>query len=131
MNGADADFDYQKAAEFIRRKAERRRIEIHERFQQAWKDFDAIVTMIIEKYAPKRIYQWGSLLNEAHFSEISDIDIALEGVPSAEIFFKILGDADQLTSFDVDLVEIDKIDPIHAESIRKKGRLAYERKDAD
>ncbi len=97
-------------------------------FMKANRDFDKIVQMIAEKYQAKKIYQWGSLLNEEHFNEKSDIDIAVEGLTSAKEFFAILGDAEELTSFPVDLVEIEKIHPIHAESIKKEGKLIYERK---
>lgn len=121
------EFDIQKAREFIRLKREKTLQLNRERFQKAWKDFDNILALIIEKYNPKRIYQWGSLLNEKHFSEISDIDIAIEGIESPEQYFKMFGEADQLTDFPLDLVEIEKIDPLHAESIRKKGRVVYER----
>lgn len=121
------DFDIQKAREFVRAKQKRRIQKKHKHFEKAWQDFEIIVSMLIKKYNPKRIYQWGSLLNESHFSEISDIDIAVEGVKDAEEYFAILGDAMKLTDFPLDLVEIEKIDPIHSESIRKQGRLVYER----
>ena len=84
--------------------------------------------MITTKYNPRRIYQWGSLLNEKYFSEISDIDIAVEGIRSVEQYFQMVGEAAKLTDFPLDLVDIEKIDCVHAESIRKRGRLVYERK---
>ncbi|MDZ7318873.1 MAG: nucleotidyltransferase domain-containing protein [candidate division KSB1 bacterium] len=83
--------------------------------------------MIIHKYRPAKIYQWGSLLNERLFSEHSDIDIALEGLDSVEDYFALLGDAGEMTSFPLDIVLLEKIHPLHAESIKKKGRLIYER----
>ncbi len=122
------EFDFGRAREFLRNKYKKQEEKHQKLFEQAWQDFNRIAAMIIEKYQPQRIYQWGSLLNPRHFSEISDIDIAVEGTYDPEKFFQMLGDADSLTDFPLDLVEIDKIDPIHAESIRKKGRLVYERK---
>lgn len=121
-------FDIQKAREFIQQKERKSKQENHKLFEKAWDDFDLIKETLIKNYNPKRVYQWGSLLNERDFSEISDIDIAVEGVKSAEEFFQMFGDADKLTNFPLDLVEIEKIEPIHARSIRKKGRLVYERK---
>ena len=35
---------------------------------------------IVERFAPSRVWQWGSLLDRYSFSEISDIDIAIEGL---------------------------------------------------
>lgn len=112
---------------FIRKKLEKETIENHRQFEKAWQDFYRIVALIIEKYKPIRIYQWGSLLNERHFSAISDIDIAVEGITDAETYFNMLGEADKLTDFPIDIVQIEKIDPIHADSIRAKGKLIYER----
>ena len=122
------DFDIRKAREFIRRKCAGERAENHRLFEKAWQDFDRIVGLIIKNYNPMRIYQWGSLLNRRHFSGISDIDIAVEGIGSAEQYFRMIGESAELTDFPIDIVEIEKIDPVHAESIRRKGRLVYERK---
>lgn len=94
----------------------------------AWEDFNAIVEMIIKKYNPKRIYQWGSLLDERHFSAISDIDIAIEGIRSAEEYFMILGDAMALTDLPLDVIEIEKIEPVYREEIIRDWRLVYERR---
>lgn len=120
-------FDIKKARDNLARRVRSAEEEKHKRFVRAWEDFEAIVDMLIKKYNPKRIYQWGSLLNERFFSNISDIDIALEGVDSAEQFFQIYGDAMEMTNFPLDIVEIEKIDSIYADGIREKGRLIYER----
>jgi predicted nucleotidyltransferase len=119
----------EKAREGLRRRAAQRRVALHERYCAAVKDCDAIIAMLRERFNPSRIYQWGSLLDESRFSEISDIDIAVEGVRDAATLFAMLGEAENMTSFPVDLVDLDKVDPLHARSIREKGRLAYERKD--
>ena len=122
------EFDIQKARQFVQKKRARMVRERHQRFEKAWQDFDNIVALLVKRHKPKRIYQWGSLLNEKYFSAISDIDIAIEGVKSAEQYFQMIGEAMELTDFALDLVDIEKIDPVHGESIRKRGRLVYERK---
>ncbi len=66
------------------------------------------------------------MLNERHFSAISDIDIAVEGITDAETYFRMIGEADELTDFPLDIVQIEKIDPIHADSIRRKGVLIWQ-----
>jgi predicted nucleotidyltransferase len=121
------NFDIQKAREFVKKKEEKIREENHRRFIKACRDFNAILSMLISKYNPRHIYQWGSLLSEKKFSDIADIDIAVEGIESAEEYFRMIGDASELTDFPLDLVQIEKIDPVHAESIKKKGKLVYER----
>jgi predicted nucleotidyltransferase len=128
MNNFENGFDYEAAKRFQREKEEKRNNELDKRFECAWSDFNNIIKMLIEKYNPKKIYQWGSLLDRRIFSEISDIDIALEDIKSAEEFFSIYKDAEEITNFPLDLIEIDKIEPLYAEDIRKKGKLVYERK---
>ena len=85
--------------------------------------------MAIEKYNPRRIYVWGSLLRPESFDENSDIDIAVEKVGSAEKFFALAGDALNLAEFPLNLVELDKIDPLDRQTIITKGKLVYERPD--
>jgi predicted nucleotidyltransferase len=96
-------------------------------FQKAWMDFETIVNHIIKVYQPDKIYQWGSLLNHKNFSEISDIDICIEGNIPPKEFFCMLGEIEQMTSFPVHIVEINKIEPVYAVSIKTKGRLVYEK----
>ena len=79
---------------FLKKKQQRRQEHHRKLYHAARKDFQKIIEMIIRKYQPRRIYQWGSLLNERHFTERSDIDIALEGITSPEDFFALLGDAE-------------------------------------
>ena len=96
--------------------------------RQAVLDTRAIVSMIVEKYEPIRIYQWGSVLRPGGFSEYSDIDMAVEGVTEARAFFRMLGDAQAMTEFSLDLVQIEKVVPEYAEDIRQHGKIVYERR---
>jgi predicted nucleotidyltransferase len=121
------DFNYPKARQFLENKEKVRQEGLDQRFYQAWQDFEKIITSIIQKYNPERIYQWGSLLNREIFSEISDIDIAVEGITSAELFFQLYGDIMNLTDFSIDLIQIEKIEPEFAELIKSKGKIIYER----
>ena len=111
----------------LRRRAAARSRRVQRRLVQARKDFERIVQHIAETYKPLRIYQWGSLVDSDHFSERSDIDIALEGITDAETFFSILADAERLTELPVDVVQMETIHPAYAESIRARGRIVYER----
>jgi len=54
--------------------------------------------MLEKEYGYLRIWQWGSLLDRRRFSEISDIDIAVEGVPDTATFFELYGKAMSLTT---------------------------------
>jgi predicted nucleotidyltransferase len=95
-------------------------------FDAATSDFYTIVQMIIHRYSPKKIVQWGSLLLSEQFGENSDIDIAIEGVLEAERYFALLGDAMELTRFPLDIVQLEKIEPEFAELILLKGKIIYE-----
>lgn len=105
-----------------------RRESLHESYLAACRDVDAIVSVLAEKFDPVRIYQWGSLLNENIFWEHSDIDIGVEGIRSAEEHAAMQAEAERITDFPVDLVNMHKIDVPHAEEIRNRGKVVYERK---
>ena len=115
------------ARAFQKKKRLARQEELELRYQGALNDFQQIVDMIVNKYKPKKIYQWGSLLNKDQFSEISDIDIAVEGIPDAQSYFDMLADAERLTSFPLDIVEMESIHELHKKMIIQKGVLVYER----
>lgn len=119
--------DIEAVRNFLDRRVKQHKKLLKKRFDRAQRDFNRIIQRIINGYDPLRIYQWGSLLHPEDFSEISDIDIAIEGIASTEQFFSLLSEADELTDFPLDIVELEKIHPLHAESIREKGRLVYER----
>ena len=79
---------------------------------------------------PRRIYQSGSLLDRKRFSEIFDLDIAVEGLNGPAEFFQVLGIAMNATTLPVDVVELEKVPAEVAERIRKRGALVHERRDA-
>jgi predicted nucleotidyltransferase len=129
MSGAsDASFatTVSAARRFLRARSERRERELDVRCEAARRDAAAIVAMAVERYRPRRVYQWGSLLDRRRFSALSDIDIAVEGLGSAEAFFALARDAETLTRFSLDIVELERIDPLHAETIRREGKLVHE-----
>ena len=113
---------------FLERKAAARGKRLLERNSRATADFLAIIEMIARDYAPLRIWQWGSLLEPERFSEISDIDIALEDFAGdSAAWFELLGKAEELSDFPLDIIRLERIEPLHAASIRERGRIAYER----
>jgi uncharacterized protein len=125
---AETGIDLEKVRTFLKEKTERRRKAVDERFACASRDFDKIVADIIAQVNPFRIYQWGSLLHRKRFSEISDIDIAVQGLKGPEEFFEVLGIAMDGTPLPVDVVEIEKLPCDVAKRIRKQGRVVYERR---
>ncbi|MDD4309233.1 MAG: nucleotidyltransferase domain-containing protein [Candidatus Cloacimonetes bacterium] len=120
-------FDISSAREFQKAKRLKREQLLQNRFDAAKRDFELITQMLIAKYNPQKIYQWGSLIAREHFSEVSDIDIALEGITNPETYFKLLSEAQSMSDFSLDIVEMEKIHPLHREMIIRKGKLIYER----
>ena len=127
-NSNSDNFDYAAAVNFLKERKNRQKKKNSILFQQALKDASSILELIIRKYNPVRIYQWGSLLDEESFSEISDIDIALEGIVEPETFFNLYKDVESMTDFSLDIVQLEKIEPEFSEIIKMKGEMVYERK---
>ena len=121
--------DLERARAFQAAKERRRRARIEARFEQATRDASAIVTAIADQINPRRIYQWGSLLDRSRFSEISDIDIAVEGLRGPAEFFRTLGIAMEGTTLPVDVIELEKVPEDIAERIRSRGAVVHERRD--
>jgi len=119
----------EKAKAFLEEKERKKKEMLDVLYDRAIHDFDAIKGMIINGYNPKRIYQWGSLRDRSKFREYSDIDIAVEGVNEPEQFFKIYGEAEKLTDFPLDLLDINLIEPEFADIIKQKGVQVYECED--
>ncbi len=94
-----------EAAQFLRRRDAEKRGARKELLLRAREDFDRIVRVLVDKYAPRRIYQWGSLLKEENVCEISDIDPAVEAAGSADRLFAVARDAEAPASFSPHMVE--------------------------
>ncbi len=116
-----------KARQFLDRKERLEQAELDILYNKAVSDFTKIVSMIIQNYDPLRIIQWGSLLDRNKFRHYSDIDIAVEGVGNPESFFAMIGKAEQLTSFPLDIVDLNNIEKVFAEIIRARGVIVYEK----
>ena len=115
----------EEVRKFLERKDRKSKKKNNELFINASMDFDKILRHIILNYSEVRVYQWGSLLNRDDFDMNSDIDIAVEGLPSAQAYFKLSRELSRMTSFPLDFIELDKINPIDRDSILKKGKIVY------
>ena len=121
--------DLDRARAFLADRERRRRARIDARYARATRDARVIVSEIAAELNPLRIYQWGSLLDRKRFSEISDLDIAVEGLNGPAEFFRIVGIAMNGTDLPVDIVELEKVPVEVAERIRTRGALVHERRD--
>ena len=110
---------------YLKKKHDAQRAKRLALWEIAQKDTKNIIEMIIQKYHPKKIIQWGSLLEPRHFSEASDIDLAVVGLDSLS-FMKLLADAEDMTKFPLDLVQLELINPSFQKIILTKGKVVYE-----
>ncbi len=99
--------DLNRVRAFLDDRDAQHRARIDARFERAGRDARAIIAQIAAQVNPRRIYQWGSVLDRSRFSEISDIDIAVEGLRGPAEFFRTLGIAMQGTTLPVDVVELE------------------------
>ena len=126
----DHKIDIEAAIKFQHTRRARRKEQNKARWQKANEDFNAICNMIISKYNPEIIIQWGSLLNADKFSEISDIDIAIGGLKNAEAYFNLLADAGNLSDMPLDIVLLKDLHPLHRQSIEQNGKVIYKRNES-
>ena len=111
---------------FLKDRERKRQRMLDERFERAWEDCEKIVAYIAAEHTPKRIWQWGSLLNRKFFTEKSDIDIGIEGLSSPEKIFSILARTEELTDLPLDIIELEKVEPEFSDMIKRKGKCVYE-----
>ncbi len=118
--------DSAAAARWVAARQARRRAALRRRLQSAQRDAARIIAMIAAHYRPRRIYQWGSLVHTERFAEISDIDIAVEGMNCDErLLAAIRSRAEEMTDLHVDLVVMERLDPGRADLIRRFGAVAW------
>ena len=104
---------------------------LRRRLRRAQRDAARVISAIAEEYWPRRIYQWGSLVHIERFSEISDIDIAVEGMDCDEqTLASIRSQAELMTDLPVDLVVMECLEPGRANLIRRFGKVAWQHGDA-
>jgi predicted nucleotidyltransferase len=130
MSGFYTKAEAETIRAFVRARQSRKRVDLAARLHTARQDFDAIVSVITRDFKPLRIYQWGSLVHDRHFSRMSDIDIAVEGITDPAELSALQSVAEKLTRFPIDIVAIEHIHPAYAEHIRRRGRVVYERPGA-
>lgn len=114
----------QQVKDYLKRKQALKAAKRLELWRTAQQETNCIIEMIVKKYQPKQIIQWGSVLEPKHFSEASDIDLAIVGLDSI-IFSKLLADAEEMTQFSLDLVQWEHLNPSFQKIILMKGKIIY------
>lgn len=78
-------------------------------------------TAILKSAGCSEVYIFGSLA-EGDFSNVSDIDIAVKGLPN-QLFFKLGGRLMMELSHNVDIIELDDPKSRFSQHILERGRL--------
>lgn len=125
---AESTIDIRTAARRLQRRRAAARALLRRRLARAQEDAERIIGHIADTYRPLRIRRWGSLVYTERFSELSDIDIALEGLAHDEpTIAAIRDDAEAMTEFPVDIVALERVEAGRADLIRRFGRVVWER----
>ena len=128
MDGMEpAEKDIEVMRSFIGRKRRERSEHLAKNLEKARGDFAMILDMTVREFDPLRVYQWGSLLEGRHFQEISDLDMAVEGITDPETFSRLCARAEEMTSLPLHIVQIEKVHPVYGEDIKKRGKIVHER----
>jgi len=84
--------------------------------------------LLIDKgYRFKRLYFFGSSLNEKPYTSCSDIDLAIEGLRN-DLFFKVYAFLIKEAKFPVDLKPFEDLDRAFKSRVKKQGEMIYEAK---
>ena len=110
--------------DFITDRECARREETAVLLQQARIDFARTVAMIVERYQPHEIWQWGSLIHPETFTAGSDIDIGLVGV-SVRDHMTILRETEGTTCLPLHIARMEEIASGTIQLIYNWGRKVY------
>lgn len=110
-------------------KARERRIERSSSLKRIFKEEARRLThLLVNKgYRFKRLYLFGSSLNQRPLGPWSDIDLAIEGLKS-DLFFNAYALILKEAKFPVDLKPLEDLDRPFKERIKREGEMIYEAK---
>ena len=105
----------------LRARSAERRAKAEVRAERLRAQLPKAASMLVTHYQARRVVLFGSLANGTH-DEQSDVDLAVEGLPSA-VYFHALADLMDLFAGPVDLVRIEEAMPSLLERIQEEGQV--------
>ena len=88
--------------------------------QRAWRTAHKIAAMLYEDFSATQVVVFGSLAQQNWFSEWSDIDIAVWGIPKDK-YFRAIWQAEEISGlFKVNLVDFESCDASYQERINRQ-----------
>jgi predicted nucleotidyltransferase len=95
--------------------------------QKARKNVETIIQYLIQAFPIKKIILFGSLVKNK-FTETSDIDLAVEGIPPA-VYFQALAQVNALSDRWIDLKPLEDLEPNFLQRVMQTGEVLYVSED--
>lgn len=87
---------------------------------EAWQSARRAAALLRTQFGAERVLAFGSLVHPGSFSEDSDVDLAVSGIPSAD-FFRAWAAAGALCPYELDLVDLRDCSPALRRLIEEEG----------
>lgn len=81
--------------------------------------------VLAEVYGARKVYLFGSLARGGDFTEASDIDLAVEGLPEG-CFYEALGDLLCRSTFNIDIKPVEDASELLRSRIARESIVLYE-----
>lgn len=114
------DYDITPYVEGWKKRMAAAEAQMAARKKEAYADAQRIARVLREKYGCTRIVGIGSTFTEKDFTEHSDIDLVVFGIP-ADKYFSISAEIGHLTTFEVDLIPAEDARPLTRKLVEEEG----------
>lgn len=125
LDSVDYGVDIERAAAHFRRQAEARRVALQARFVEAERQLARAIDCAKGFPGVVRLITWGSILRPEHFSELSDIDLCVEGIRDPRAWGRLERALLDVVELPLDLVRWEELIPPHRERILARGNVVY------
>lgn len=93
--------------------------------RQARIDAERLAACLAKNFPCDRIYLIGSTVRDGEFTERSDIDLVVDGLPP-EFYFRASATISKMASFEVDLIPYESANSLIHKRVQEEGELLYE-----
>ena len=83
-----------------------------------------LITLLVNEFQANKIILFGSLA-KGKFTETSDIDLAVGGIPPKQLF-KAIGEVNSCSDFAVDLKPLEELHPHFYQRVLETGSVIYD-----
>ena len=90
------------------------------RQEEAWAAAHQVAAILRTRFCARKVVAFGSLVHPGRFTDRSDIDLAVSGIPPAT-FFRAWATAGTACSFELDVVDLADCSPALRDLIDREG----------